>query len=343
MKKIVSIFLISLLALCAAFAQETTTAVALQKDTALWNEKEPGMMEWAKKDLDPGTVLEVYLGRDTDSQGRKKPDIVVSSWTNAKKGQTMNFARVNYQGKDYYVIANRIAAYQKPAVVIRSAATYLTKNLADVRKTALPHGTVIAVGEEVSVQGLKLYELTFYDENQYRVRIGYIKKEKVSTSKDDITAMKLLKQAENITDENRRFAMLDSISQLSISPSVQELLDKALEEFEEPEESEDDESEMQDMDDMGEESASDKLETVKLDENGESRMIYTSDDSSVNLRAAPVNGNVLKQLPNQSGVMAYERTAATYSMDGNDDYWYYVDDGTGTKGWVFGAYCVPKE
>lgn len=68
MKKIASVFILSLIALCAAFAQETAQAVALQKDTALWNEKEPGMMEWAKKDLEPGTVIEVYLGKRWDSQ-----------------------------------------------------------------------------------------------------------------------------------------------------------------------------------------------------------------------------------------------------------------------------------
>lgn len=323
MKKIASIFLISIIALAAAFAQETATAVALQKDTALWNEKEPGTMEWAKKDLEPGTVLEVYLGSETDSQGRKRPDVISSEWSTGKKGQKLNFVRANYQGKDYYVIANRVALYQSPAVVTRDAATYLTKNLADVRKTSLKNGTIIAVGEEVSVQGLKLLELSFYDEAQYRIRIGYIKKEKISTKKDDITAMKLLKQAADITDAKRRTAMLDSIGQLSISPSVQDLLDKALEEPEEEEP----------------EVEAYNGEIVTLAEDEQNRLIKTDDGSNLNVRDAP-NGNVIGQLSCNSTVTATERTAEAFTSGDLTDYWYHVADSSGTSGWVFGAYCL---
>ena len=331
MKKIASIFLLSMIALCTAFAQETVSAVALQKDTALWNEKEPGMMEWAKKDLEPGTILEVYVGSKRNSQGKKIPDIISSSWTTAtKKGQTLDFIKVKYQGKDYYAISNRVALYQTPAVVTKNAATYLTPNLADVRKTSLSYGTVVAIGEERSVCGISLYELSYYDEANYRIRVGYIMKSKVSTAKDDITALKLLKQAIGLTDEKRREAMLDSIYQLSISGAVQDLLDKLNEEPEpEPE-----------LEPESEESSG--IETVELSEGERDRCIISDDDSNINVRNAPVNGSVIGQLSDGTPVTAYERTAATYDVGDLNNFWYRIDDGAGTEGWVFGSYCPLK-
>ena len=318
MKKIAFVFILSLIALCAAFAQETAQAVALQKDTALWNEKEPGMMEWAKKDLEPGTVIEVYLGKRWDSQGRKLPDLITSSWTTAKQaGQTLDFAKVNYQGKDYYVIANRVALYLNPGVTTRNAATYLTPNLADVRKTSIPYGTIVAVGKDVKVNGIDLCEMTYYDENLYRLRVGYIKKENVSTSKDDITAMKLIKQAANLKDEKRKAAMLDSINQLNISSAVKYLLEEAQKEPE-PEVA---------------------IDTVTLDIGDSARVISSDDGSNVNVRTAPVTGSVVNQLSDGTNVTATKRTSDTYDIDGTSNYWYYIDDGNGTVGWVFGSYC----
>ena len=320
MKKIASVFILSLIAFCAAFAQEKAEAVALQKDTALWNEKEPGMMEWAKKDLEPGTMLEVYLGSRWDSQGRKLPDLVTSSWTSAKqKGQTLDFAKVSYQGKDYYVIANRVALYQKPAVVTKAAATYLTPNLADVRKTALSYGTIVAIGKDVKVNGIDLCEMTYYDENLYRLRVGYIKKVNVSSAKDDITAMKLIKQATGLKDEKRKAAMLDSINQLSISRAVQEILDNLNKEPEQEPEAD--------------------IVTVTLDGADSLRVISTDDGSNINVRNAPVTGTVINQLADGTNVTATMRTEEVFSIDDSENYWYYIDDGNGTVGWVFGAYC----
>ncbi|MBP5358243.1 MAG: SH3 domain-containing protein [Treponema sp.] len=321
MKKLASIFLISLIALGSVFAQEKIVAVALQSDTALWNEKEPGMMEWAKKDLEPGTVLEVYAGSRWDSQGRKLPDLITSSWTTAKNaGQTLDFIKASYQGNDYYVIASRVALYQRPAVVTKNAATYLTPNLADVRKTALSYGTIVAIGKQIPVHGINLYEMTYYDENLYRLRVGYIKSAKVSEAKDDITAMKLIKQAKGLKDEKRKAAMLDSINQLSITQAVQEILDSLNAEPESPADSY-------------------KGSTVMLDKGDSARVISSDDGSNINVRNAPVTGTVVNQLTDGTNVTATMRTEEVFSIDDSENYWYYIDDGNGTVGWVFGSYC----
>ncbi|MBO5606658.1 MAG: hypothetical protein J5930_02085 [Treponema sp.] len=330
MKKIAIFSFVAFIALSAAAAQKTVQGVALQKNTALWTEKAEGMMEW-KTEIEPGTLLDVYMGTERDSQGNLLPETVTSSWTGAKKkDDTLVFAHVNYQGKDYYAISNRIAVGKSAAIVTKTAATYMSRSPADVRKTALKVGTIIAIGKQASFPGAEVYEMSYFDEGVYRLRSGYIKCEKVSTSEDDITALKIIKKAMDLKDEKRRNAMLESVNELNPSPTVSEYLSKLIEELEK---------------------AGDMLRdgTMEFVAASGYRIIYTADNSNVNVRDLPgtKGGSVISSLENGTAVCCSEYTVAKDTVEGITESWYYVASLTATGeevgGWIFGGFTVPDE
>ena len=311
MKKYILCGLISALftySLCNA----TTPAVALQKDTALWNQKSAGMMEWAKLDLEPGTEVELYENSELES-----------SWTSAKDGQTLTFAKVKYQKKDYYVIANRIAPDKKAAVVVQEAATYLSRNLADVRKTSLPVGTVIAIGKSSeNLQG-NFFEVSYYDQSAYRIRNGYVRATKISDKRDDIDALKILAQAKSATDANMQTALFQSLKHLKTSTAVQELIEAAQEELNKPDISE---SEIMDF------------------AQASACQIYAPNSDNIRLRSVPgTKGDVLASLEAGTEGRTLRRTVETETIDGTEDSWFFCEFTAGTEtvsGWVFGAYLL---
>jgi len=312
-KKILIATPIFLSCVYAAFAK-TVPAIALQNGTALWTQKSEGMMEWAKIDLDAGTELNLYEESEKES-----------SWTNAKNGQTLIFAKVNYQKKDYYVIANRVSANEKAAIVIKDCASYVSSNPADVRKKALSTGTVVSVGKKLNDK-LGLIELSYYDESVYRIRKGYIKESKISTNRDDIDALKILKQALEAKDQNRRNALVQSISHLKTSDAVQNLIDERL---------------------SAQEESNDFLSegTLPCVEAPEERIVFTADGSKVNVRDIPgsqANGNVVAQLENGTSILCDSYTVKQETIEGITSYWYQISftdkEGTEQKGWIFGGF-----
>ena len=333
---------------CASVAfAEKTTAVVLQKDMALWSEKSEGMMEYAKLSLDPGETVEAYI---SGTDGNNKPVAVTkrSAWTNAKEGQTLLFTKVSYKNKDYYAISNRIALGLQPALVLENAGTYVSKNFADIRKKGVAEGTVIAV-DLANKGGSGLYTLikmAYYDESAYVLREGYILSRKISTTKDDISAYKLLKQAENEPDEARRNAILNSIAQLKTSEKINELLAAQSEQA----------AKLKDLTPWG---VVEIDEFAIIDAQGKNR------DFSVPFKDAVFEYVNIRSLPGLDGEIVTKhslircsfskRTAEKVTIDGVEDYWYFIEevpvheyDANGElinteykNGWVFGAYSRP--
>ena len=330
MKKYIVSISLALLTAAAVSAQSTVKAVALQKDTNLWTLKSEGMMEYAKKDIIPGTVVNAWVTDKKDSNGKALPETVQAVWTTAKKDQKpMSFTRITYQDKEYYVFTNRIAAHQNAAVVISEAATYLNPNLADVRKTSLKPGTIVALGDKTSVFGVTLQEVSYYDEAAYRKRIGYIKASKVSTSSDDIQAMKIIKQAIAIKDASRREAMLDGVKRIKPSKNVIAYMEAQLEALEES----------GNMLSQGVEyfTAASGYRTVS-----------TNDNSKINVRDTPgtQGGTVTMQLENGTKIICDSYTVKKDTIEGITDSWYYVSntgDGTPVNGWIFGGFTALDE
>ncbi len=334
-----SIISIALVLLCAisAFAEETLRACVLQNEMALWKEKSEGMMEWAKIDLEAGEKIEAFItGKDDD--GNPLAVTKRSSWTNAKEGQTLLFAKVKYKKETYYAIANRIAIGYSPAMLLEDAATYSSKNPADIRKKAVKQGTIIGLDITDKTDGaeLSLVKMAYYDEGAYVKREGYVLNRKVTSNKDDISAYALLKQAEKESDQARKEAILSSISQLDTSAEIKALA-KSLGE---------DADKLKDLTNWGiidvetDENDPDANFCI-IDEMGSRRADepYNFEDlGNVNLRSLPgLDGEVVGQLKLSRGHYI-KKTAKTVTIDGITDHWYYFQNDMGDEGWVFGAY-----
>lgn len=328
MKKYIAAAAIILFGASALFAQ-TVKGVALQKDTALWTLNAEGIMDYAKKDLTPGTAVEVYTGTEKDSQGRFRPETIETGYSTAKdKKAKLVFAKVSYKGKDYYAIANRVAAYQDAAVVIGDAATYLTLNPADVRKTSLKPGTTVAIGKKLYTKGIAFYEVSYYDSAAYRIRIGYIREEKVSSSKDDITGMQVIKQALELKDTAKRDQMLESVKRLKVSDKVLDYLEAKIREAKE---------------------SSDMLSQGTSTFYGASGylVINSNDGSRVNVRDVPGTdgGNVIMKLDDGTKISCDRYTNKKQTIEGITEGWFYVsyirdDDLTPVDGWIFGGFTA---
>ncbi len=306
----------------AVFAQKTVPSVALQKGTSLWNKKTEGMMEWAKIDLEAGTELVSYLS----SEEGELPVALTeeSSWTTAKNNQTMAFAKVQYQGKDYYVISNRVALDKQPAVVVQQAATYISSNMADVRKKSLPIGTVVAVAQESGNDSL--IKASYYDEASYRVRHGWIRKNRVSSEKDDISTLKILTQARAEKDPARQKALFKSLEHLEKTSRVKELVQQTQDEL----------AFAADLSSAG---------TIAEDK---TLLVQTNDQSLLNIRSLPgLDGTVVAKVSDGTQLQSIEHTVLTQLLDGIEAPWYHVfgDDSEGKSfdGWIFGGYVLVQQ
>ena len=342
MKKSIILAVFALLCAFAAFAEETVSATVLQNEMNLWVEKSEGMMEWSKINLNVGETIDAYI---SGSDEKNNPIALTkrSSWKNAKEGQTLLFTKVRYNEQDYYAISNRIALGLKPAIVLENAATYTSKNFADIRKKGAPEGTVIAVDITDKTSGIyALVKMAYYDDAAYVKREGYIMSSKISTTKDDISAYKLLKQAENEPDEARKSAILNSITQLSISSKMNEMVKNQTENA----------AKLKDLTPWG---------IIELPETGPGYRFGIIDYQGknrdetapydiealeyVNLRSLPgLDGEVICKVRLSRGGL-YKMTNETVTIDGVTEHWYYFDSGRGDietgeteHGWVFGAY-----
>lgn len=346
MKKFINLIVFTFLCAFAVFAEKTVTATVLQNEMALWNEKTEGMMEWAKISLNSGETIEAYISA-ADEKNNPVAVTKRSSWTNAKEGQTLLFTKVSYKGNDYYAISNRIALDLEPAIVLEDAGTYMSKNFADIRKKGVPEGTVIAVDVQDKNSGIfALVKMAYYDEAAYVMREGYIMSRKISTVKDDISAYMLLKQAENESDEARRNAILNSITQLKTSKKLNELLAAQSEQA----------AKLKDLTPWGLVEIDD---FAILDAQGKNRDFSVPFKDSVfenvNIRSLPgFDGEIVTKLSLERCSFS-KRTAEKVTIDGVEDYWYFMEeapvfqyDDKGElinteykNGWVFGAYLRP--
>ena len=341
MKKSIILAVLVLLCAFAAFAEKTVTATVLQNEMNLWVEKSEGMMEWSKINLNAGETIDAYI---SGSDEKNNPVALTkrSSWKNAKEGQTLLFTKVRYNEQDYYAISNRIVLGLKPAIVLENAATYTSKNFADIRKKGVPEGTVIAVDITDKTSGVyTLVKMAYYDEKAYVKREGYIMSSKISTTKDDISAYKLLKQAEKEPDEARKSAILNSITQLSISSKMNEMVKNQSEEAEK----------LKDLTPWGITDLPNQGLNYRfgiIDCKGKDRDHSPYDIDSleyVNLRSLPgLDGEVICKLQLARGTLK-KMTNETVTIDGVTEHWYYFDSGRGDietgeteHGWVFGAY-----
>ncbi len=315
--------LILTIALCLAAgfscyaANSTAPAVVLQDDCSLWVKKSEGMMEY-KSSVPAGTEISVYTN-DKELVSEK------ATWTTSKDKTMLTFVKCIYNGNDFYIISGRFAANARKGVTLTSCAVYNTPSLADPRTKALNALTFIAVIKPVATITAGFLQIAYFDENLYSARTCYVRRDNVTTEKDDLTAARILKAAESSKDEATQAELLENIKELNVSDAMLSNLTSNIP---------DEYAQVYDLASEG-----------TRDVNTPAPFYYTENDGSyLNIREkASTKSKIVGQLGYRMLFNAIEMTVNTETIDGKTAPWYYVSDvtsvdGSTVSGWVFGGY-----
>lgn len=304
-----------------AFAQNLkyveTDAVVLQDGCVLWSLNEEGYLVNSKIELPVGSEVKVMATADF------VPQIVPGSWISGKTTQTGKFVKIIYVDDIYYVFDGRIAIGMEPGIItVPSAAVYRTRNLADVKSSCLYRGRVLAVGKTYKVAGgISLSAVAYFDSEAKEIRRGYVRSERVSANRDDITAIAMLERANNTSDSSRKRQLISSVKDLNVSGNVLEMIGEA---------------------EMRVRRASDLSLAGEIDIPTQV-FFYDTEDDYLNIRDMPsTSGNILGTLEYDEDFTVIRKTAMTQTLGGITESWYYGVSSNKIDGWIFGGYLTPR-
>ena len=309
MKKtvILAILAASLSSLCFA----KPSVIMMRNNGPLRSDNGKGGVEWALE-VPEGTVLEL-----ADKKVQIK-DLVTS------KGVTKNvsFYKVNYNGKAYYANASEVAPDGKVAVLTSDSGLYTRPRYTSFRNAALDAGTIVIVYPDQEVQDFATFsKISVMDTNRGVVIMRYVLKHKLSSSSNDVKAVRILQKAESEKDETIKNELLKAAAELNTSSQIQLLVNKAL--------------------------PADVVESTVSDDDisaidNKAVKIATKDGSKLNIRSRPGRGGeVVGQVDDgTSGVISIQ-TNGEETIEGITSKWYFITVTLGedeVSGWVFGGF-----
>lgn len=317
-KKVLAAALLFLASLYAA-AQESKEATVIKEETGLWTLQDDGKMASTKSDLNAGTTVLVYMKED----GTTPEKISAESASSRTRGTELDFTKISYEGNDYYVISNTVCLGGAPAVITtENACLYRTKNLADITSRVLVRSKVVCVkGSFKTVAGKSMSYVTYYDDSSSSQKSGYVKGEKISTNRDDITALRTLRKINATNNQKVKNDLVATLRDLNVSGNVLELIGEA---------------EMRIL------RATD-LSLAGVMDIYPQKFTYLVEDDYLNIRDIPSKaGKTLGRLEFEEEFTAVRKTLATQTFDDVTDSWYY-GVAKGIDGWIFGGYLTPIE
>lgn len=301
----------------SVFAANTIDAVMLQNSGGLYVEKD-GKMEWSKS-VEAGAELSVYT--ETDESGKTVPVTMESTRVVNKKDVKCTVYKASYNGKDYWVLTDRISMNEKVAIIKTPAAVYRSPDLADFKNSSLPVGEVITMGSKyIANDTFEMYKISYFDEINYVTRSGYVMISKVSSEKNDLKACKLIKQLLATEDETIQEELYKNITKLNLSSEISAYAEEAKESLKKV-----------------------SVSDGGIEEIGLWAMVVNPDtNSKINVREEPgTNSAVVGAFENEiTSVNVYYRTVNTETIGNSTNYWYNVSDEESISGWVFGDYVV---
>ncbi len=292
-------------------------AIVLQDKCILWQMDAEGKMVDTKKTLEVGMDVTVKADENLVVQ------TLDAEWMNNRSLQNGKFVKITYIDDDYYIFSGRIAVDMESAVItVPSAAVYKNRNLASVTQTFLPSGRVLAVGKKYDIAGgVSLSAVAFYDYASGTIVKAYVRGDKISSNRDDITAIAMLKEADDTYNLTKRRQIISAVKDLNVSGNVLEMIGEA-------------EMRIRRSLDLSSAGAIDIASQVfYYDKKGD--FIYIRDMPST-------SGEVLGNLEYEEDFSVIRRTARSQTLYGTTDYWYYGVSAGGLDGWVYGGLLTPR-
>lgn len=316
-----SLFILLGLLTFESFAQsgglEKTKAIVLQDECALWKMGEDGNLVNTKETLSVGSEVFVMAAPDLSVKS------VTASWISNRVTQSGQFVKVTYIDDEFYILDGRIGVGMESAVItVPSAAVYRTRNLADITGACLYRGKVLAVGKTYDIAGgLGLTAVAYFDTESRMVRRGYIRKDRISANRDDITAIEMLTIANNTNDLSKKRQLVSAVKDLNVSGNVLEMIGEA---------------------EMRVRRASDLSLSGEVDVRTQA-YYYDKENDYIYIRDIPsTSGNILGSLAYEEDFTVIRRTARSQYLYGVSDYWYYGVSADNIDGWIFGGLLTPR-
>ena len=310
MKKVTILF--SLIVLFSTNVFSAPSKIFMLRDNGpLRKDNGSNQVEWAET-VRAGTELELA------SEEIVIKDLVTSS----KTYNNVKFFEVKYTGQTYYVQESDAEKSDKLSVLQVDSILFTRPTLSAFRNAMLEIGTFVIAGESYTQFNTNFVKITFYDTNDGIKRTRYVNKANISTNEKDVKAIIMLENARVTKDEDLKKEFLNNAKSMKTSMLIEAYISKEYNKILNVSLFSDD-----------------TIETIS----GKG-YIHTEDGSKINVRDKPgTAGNVIGQIEsaNQPAVTAMMRTNITDEIDGETDFWYYIQESTsGLEGWIFGAYIL---
>ncbi len=317
MKKISILLFLFILTGVSLFAASSKVFM-LRDNGPLRIENDTNGVEWAAT-VRAGTELEL------ESDKLVKKDLITSKETYPD----VDFYKVKYQDKIYYVQESDVEPAEKLSVIQKDTVLFSRPTLSSFRNALLETGSFVVTGKTVTEFSKSFTEITFYDTIDYVKRTRYVSSNDISNSDKDIKAIILLENARVTESEDLQKELLDNAKSMKTSEIISNYINSEIAKI------------------LNVSSFSDDS-IITIDQY--SCTVTTTDGSKVNVRSLPgTAGEVIGQFEsvNSPAVLVTMKTEGTETIDGITESWYYVietDKDTfepvtgGIEGWIFGAF-----
>lgn len=293
------------LLICAASVFAFDKVVMLRDNGVLRVEKDSKTVTYSST-IPAGTVLNVISDRVVTK------DLYTSSGTTPN----IDFYKVDYKGKEYYVRASEVAEGSGTSVIISNATLFTNPEIYAFRNAYLEIGDLVVTGKKVTASGISLTEVNFYDTTSAKVRTRWVQTSKISNSKQDIEVMQYINTARTATESELQKNYIAIAKDMTCSPTIHSLACTYYNKF-------------FDIDMI------DYSTTLPINMWG---YVDTGDGSALNLREEPNrNTAAIGRVDDQEVVYIISKTVATETIDDITEGWYYVSVND-TEGWMFGGY-----
>lgn len=321
--------LISLLLIISAgfvFAQNKE-AFMMQVDGSLYTENADGELVWSSS-VPVGTKVSILTVRDENKN-------TVLDEKDAKRKSNgklidCHVYHVTYNDKEYYVLSERVSTETNFAIIKTEAALYRTPDYFDAMDKTIAKGTFITVEQKdylprntsVKYNTAGFNKIYYFDNNSWTVKSAYIRTINFGSSRDDLKAIQILSKLAESKDSKVNTELLNNLKTLTVSEGLEDQIiaekEKAL---------------------------SGDLTSAGKSNYGKNMLIVNEDLSSpINVRSLPgTDGQIIAQI-DYSGEEIYVSSKTNIQGYAGDslNYWYEIeipeDDGSLTKGWIFGDF-----
>jgi len=200
--------------------------VLFYPEGSLWSEDSKGQLVWYNTFYAGQTFYAYPSEEDSLSE-----DIFTAKVTKQgkKEAEKDSYAKISYNGKTYWMVSDLLIPNAVAKVVLEDGYNYTNDSIADMTKTTIKKGQIVAVNPayvKSAESDLECYNVTWRaigGKSSYRD--VYIKKSIVSDKDDDLVAQRYLNRLSKIK-ETKNQILIDEIYEtcksLDLSPAIRE-------------------------------------------------------------------------------------------------------------------------